>query len=103
MCWPAEMSRRDSGVKSEPTTPKSDDFVQGLQPSDRSTQLTIFLSTRNLVEPNLMEIRNHIDKQHAYLYSVAVQRFRYAENKHAAVAELCNFIGLNVESELILN
>lgn len=91
------MCRRDSGVK------KSDDFVQGLLPSNRSTQLTIFLSARNLAEPNFIEIRNHIDKQHAYLYSVSVQRFRYAENKHAAVADLCNFIGLNVESELILN
>lgn len=101
MCCLAEMCRRHSGVKSEPPSPKSDNFVQGHPLSDRSTQLTIFLSTQNFVEPNFIEICNHIDKQHAYLYSVAVQYFRYAENNHAE--DLCDFIGLDIESELILN
>lgn len=97
------MFRRDSGVNSEPTTPKTDEVFQRTSTIRPIDPIDHFLSTRNLIEPNFIEIRNHIDKQHAYLYSVAVQRFRYAENKHAAVAKLCNFIGLDVESELILN
>lgn len=97
------MFRRDSGVKSEPTTPKSDEVFPRTSTIRPIDPIDHFLLTRNLIEPNFIEIRNHIDKQHAYLYSVTVQLFRYAENEHAAVAELCNFIGLDVELELILN
>lgn len=82
------MFRRDSGVKSEPTTPKSDEVFPRTSTIRPIDPIDHFLSTRNLIEPNFIEIRNHIDKQHAYLYSVAVQRFRYAEKFSVKISML---------------